>query len=168
MFVIGEIRCRLPLVMAIPRFFQHTVNGCGVNGFQAVLCNLTFMAIWEERLRQGPSHPVSPVFTQKFTTVQQTALSQLHASIPTFFGTLCYFCFFITFLSKFCDLDTIFFYHVNNLEIIWYFSLVAWYFCGWWLFSPYIKFLPFKNKSLFLFSKFINMQKKPFITTTEP
>lgn len=85
---------RLSFVMAIPRFFQHTVNGCGVNGFPAVLCNLTFMAIWEERLRQGPSHPVSPVLTQKFTAFQQTAFSQLHASISTFFWDSLLFLFF--------------------------------------------------------------------------
>lgn len=46
--------------------------------------------------------------------------------------------------------------------MIFFTCCMCWYFCGWWLFSPYIKFLSFKNKSFFLFSKCYKYAKETF------
>lgn len=132
-------------IWAIPRFFPQNVNGCSIIGFSAVLCNLAFMAIWKEILRQGPSYPVSPVFTQKFTTFQQTAFSQLYASFHSnFLWDSLLFSFFMIFSWL---RNHYFSPHQQFWDYLISFTCCMIFLWGWWL----LHFYPFKQIFVSLF-----------------
>lgn len=103
-----------PSSWQFPDFFNKNMKGCGVNGFPAVLCNLTFVAIWEKKIKTRPQPSSQPcVYTEIHTIPTKhhfdSSMLWSQLSFAAIIPKPLLFSFFMTFLSKFCD--EIFFDH---------------------------------------------------------